>query len=88
MKKIFGMVAIAVVALAATMNVRASLNGTAQLSDLQLENIEALAAGEGYGNQTADGMCRFDIEEKDPRKSNCNYHSKGSCCPDYVCHNR
>ena len=53
MKKIFGMVAIAVVALAATMNVRASLNGTAQLSDLQLENIEALDAGEGFGSTTS-----------------------------------
>ncbi len=39
MKKIFGMVAIAVVA---AVNVVASLNGNTTMSDLKLDNVEAL----------------------------------------------
>lgn len=57
-KKIFGAVIIAAMALAASWNFNQSKNDVA-LSDLALDNVEALARGEGCENKPGqnNGIC-------------------------------
>lgn len=56
-KKVFGAVALIAIAVAAGWNVQQS-NNKVEMSDLTLENIEALASGEGSGD--CDVYCRTD----------------------------
>ncbi len=59
-KKILGIVVMAVVAVAAAWNINQNENEI-KLSDLALDNVEALASGEGidqYGHKLVNNCCK------------------------------